>query len=54
MELAGILFLGGLHGLYLGLERYLISKFKNKSYLSDVRPFVKKVSKFFILYLSSV
>lgn len=40
-------FWGGLHGLYLGLERYLISKFKNKSYLSDVRPFVKKVSKFF-------
>jgi|JI8StandDraft_1071087.scaffolds.fasta_scaffold84817_1 alginate O-acetyltransferase complex protein AlgI len=36
---------GGLHGLYLGFERYIITRFKNNSHISDVRPFVKKASK---------
>ena len=39
---------GGLHGFYLGFERFLISKFKLNSFFSDVRPFYKNIA--IILY----
>ena len=39
---------GGLHGAYLGIERYAIAKFRSASFISDVRPFVKTTSK--VLY----
>ncbi len=38
---------GSLHGIYLGIERYIVSKFRNYSYFSDVRPFTKSLSKVF-------
>ena len=39
---------GGLHGAYLGIERYVFAKFRSASFISDVRPFVKTTSK--VLY----
>ncbi len=38
---------GSLHGFYLGIERYAVSKFRNYSYFSDVRPFTKRLAKVF-------
>jgi D-alanyl-lipoteichoic acid acyltransferase DltB (MBOAT superfamily) len=38
---------GSLHGVYLGVERYIFSKFRNHSYFSDVRPFTKRLIQIF-------
>ena len=35
---------GGLHGIYLGVERFFIRKFQIESIISDVRPFWKSIT----------